>query len=132
MLKGKKVAELRALADEFGVEYADIKTKSALLARLEEEGVTDEVVSDFEEAVKEEPKVDKVDLRGTLPATPAPEDFVLIYMKRANPTYEVLGYTFTKANPFIAMKASDAEELISLDERGFRRAEPKEVQEYYS
>ena len=127
MLKEKKVAELRAIADEFGVDYSDIKTKSEILARLEEEGVTETLVSGFEDAEKEVVDVDLIPV-----AKPTNANNVLIYMKRANPTYEILGYKFTSANPYVAMSAEDAETLISLDERGFRRAEPKEVSEYYS
>jgi hypothetical protein len=121
------VSELRVIADEFGVDHSDIKTKAELINRLEEEGVTDETFQAFSDAEVEIPELEEVPA-----ATKSSEETVLIYMKRANPTYEILGYKFSSSNPYVAMSASDAEELISLDERGFRRAEPKEVAGYYS
>jgi hypothetical protein len=52
-------------------------------------------------------------------------------MTRANFRYDIMGYTFTKEHPFVAMHKEDAQEIFDKEE-GFRLATPKEVQEYYN
>jgi hypothetical protein len=52
-------------------------------------------------------------------------------MTRANFRYDIMGFTFTKEHPFVAMNKEDAQEIFDKEE-GFRLATPKEVQEYYN
>jgi hypothetical protein len=52
-------------------------------------------------------------------------------MTRANFRYDILGYTFTKEHPFMAMKEEDAQKIFDMEE-GFRLATPREAQEFYS
>ena len=59
------------------------------------------------------------------------KDEVLVRMTRANYRYDILGHTFTKEHPFIAMKEDDAQKIFDVEE-GFRLATPKEAQEFYS
>jgi len=124
MLSTMKVAELRAVAEEFGVDVSQSKTKALLLAQLAEEGVTDEVFASLSKGTE------KV---GILAATPreSEEGDVLVSMTRANPTFEVLGYKFTKEHPYVAMSPGDAQSIFD-SEFGFRTASPNEVKEYYS
>jgi hypothetical protein len=50
---------------------------------------------------------------------------------RANFRYDIMGFTFTKDHPFVAMTEDEAQEIFDKEE-GFRLATPKEVQEYYN
>jgi hypothetical protein len=52
-------------------------------------------------------------------------------MTRANFRYDIMGFTFTKDHPFVAMDKEKAQEIFDKEE-GFRLANPKEVQEFYS
>lgn len=47
-----------------------------------------------------------------------------------NPTFEIVGYTFTKAHPYAVLPPEVAEYLITKVE-GFRQALPSEIAEYY-
>ena len=125
-----KVAELKKIADDFAVDAENLKSKNDIIAALAEEGVTwavyKKTLKDVEDAedISDEvlPKFDpKKDLN---------EDTVLVRMTRANFRYDILGHTFTKDHPFVAMNEKDAQEIFDREE-GFRLATPKEVQEYY-
>jgi hypothetical protein len=52
-------------------------------------------------------------------------------MTRENFRFDIIGFTFTKEHPFIAMTEENAQEIFDKEE-GFRLATPKEVQEYYN
>jgi len=65
------------------------------------------------------------------PKAEQPEDTVLVRMTRDNFRYDIMGYTFTKEHPFVAMHKADAQKIFDKEE-GFRLATPKEVQEYYN
>jgi hypothetical protein len=52
-------------------------------------------------------------------------------MTRNNYRYDILGFTFTKEHPFVAMPDSKAQQIFDKEE-GFRLASPREVQEYYN
>jgi hypothetical protein len=124
-----KVNELKAIAEEFAVETEGLKNKQDIIAALAEEGVTYTVyaktLKDVEEASEEievlpvfDPKADRA------------EYTELVRMTRANFRYDILGYTFTQAHPFVAMSKNQAQEIFDKEE-GFRLATPTEVQEYY-
>jgi len=126
-----KVSELKKIAEDFGVEIEGLKNKTDIIAALSEEGVTwtvyNKTVQDLEEAedmsvetpVKFDPKKELA------------EDTVLVRMTRANFRYDIMGVTFTKDHPFVAMHKDDAQKIFDKEE-GFRLATPKEVQEYYN
>lgn len=127
-----KVAELRKIAEDFAVEVKDLKNKNDIIASLAEEGVTWAVYSktikkmeDEAEDISEEvlPKFD--------PKKDQPQDTVLVKMTRANFRYDIMGHTFTKDHPFVAMKDKEAQSIFDKEE-GFRLATPKEVQEFYN
>ncbi len=126
-----KVSELKKIAEDFAVESEGLKSKSDIIAALADEGVTWAVYSKTLEKTEEEledisdevlPKFD--------PKKDQPEDTVLVRMTRANFRYDIMGHTFTKDHPFVAMKEKDAQEIFDKEE-GFRLATPKEVQDYY-
>lgn len=123
-----KIDELRKVAETFGVDYEEAKNKQDLIALMGEEGITYEMYDKFTKAesikqeVKAKPKVEK---------PVSSDDLILVKMDRMNPRYDVMGYTFTSENPFIAMPEEKAQKIFDTQE-GFRMATPKEVQEFYS
>jgi hypothetical protein len=52
-------------------------------------------------------------------------------MTRANFRYDIMGKTFTREHPFVAMTKEDAQKIFDKEE-GFRLATPTEVREFYS
>jgi len=127
-----KVAELRKIADDFAVDTDGLKNKNDIIAALAEEGVTWSVYNKTINKIEEEtedmleeilPKFD--------PKAEQPENTVLVRMTRDNFRYDIMGYTFTKEHPFVAMVSEKAQEIFDKEE-GFRLANPKEVQDYYN
>lgn len=127
-----KVAELKKIAEDFAVDVESLKNKNDIIAALSEEGVTWSVYSKTIEKMEEEaedmseevlPKFD--------PKKDQPQDTVLVRMTRANFRYDIMGHTFTKDHPFVAMKDKEAQAIFDKEE-GFRLATPKEVQEFYN
>jgi len=122
-----KLSELKSIAENFGVDITDIKSKSGIIDAMENEGVTYEMYDTFANAEKAE-----VDLPARKQPKPAPNgNVVLVKMDRANPSYEIDGHVFTKEHPYVAMSEEDAE-FIFETQQGFRMATPKEIQEYYN
>lgn len=127
-----KVSELKKIAEDFAVDVEGLKSKTEVIAALSEEGVTWQVykqtlknIEEDTEDVSEE-KLPKFD-----PNKEQAEDTVLVRMTRANYRYDILGHTFTREHPFVAMKKDTAQSIFDKEE-GFRLATPKEVQEFYS
>ncbi len=128
-----KVAELRKIAEDFAVDTDGIKNKADIVAALAEEGVTwsvyQKTIKDVKEAAEEFADTEEILPRFNPDAQP--ENTVLVRMTRENYRYDVIGFTFTKEHPFIAMTEENAQEIFDKEE-GFRLATPKEVQEYYN
>jgi hypothetical protein len=125
-----KIAELKQIAEDFGVEIEGLKGKPSIIAALADEGVTWSVyqktnqdIEDNKEEIEVLPKFD--------PKKDQPKDTVLVRMTRHNYRYDIMGHTFTKDHPFVAMKEDDAQAIFDK-EAGFRLATPKEVQEFYN
>jgi hypothetical protein len=126
-----KVAELKKIAEDFAVDTEGLKNKADVIAALAEEGVTYSVYAKTIEVLEEaEVEADEV-LPKFDPKKEQPKDNVLVRMTRANFRYDILGYTFTKDHPFVAMKEEDAQKIFDVEE-GFRLATPREAQEFYS
>ena len=127
-----KVAELRKIADDFAVDTDGLKNKNDIIAALAEEGVTwsvyNKTINKIEEETEDmlEETLPKFD-----PKAEQPENTVLVRMTRDNFRYDIMGYTFTKEHPFVAMVSEKAQEIFDKEE-GFRLANPKEVQDYYN
>lgn len=126
-----KIAELKKVAEDFGVDTKELKNKTDVIAALAEEGVTwavyQKTIKDIEDNLEEAPELQpKFDPRKEISG----ED-VLVRMTRPNFRYDILGFTFTKEHPFIAMKKEQAQAIFDKEE-GFRLANPTEAQEYYS
>ena len=125
-----KLAELKKVAEDFGVDLENLKSKTDVIAALSEEGVTWAVYSktlkDLDDAKEEIEVLPKFD-----PKKAQDKDEVLVRMTRANFRYDTMGYTFTKDHPFVAMSEDKAQEIFHKEE-GFRLATPKEAQDFYS
>ena len=125
-----KLAELKKVAEDFGVDLENVKSKTDVIAALSEEGVTWAVYSktlkdigDAEEEIEVLPRFDVKKKQS--------KDEVLVRMTRANHRYDTMGYTFTRNHPFAAMSEDTAQEIFDKED-GFRLATPKEAQDFYS
>src|SRR6185312_2170008 len=112
-----KKDDLLSIADQFGVDVKVTDTKQTIIAALVEDGVTWEQATTFDKAaadadvvIKEEKAIDKAN---------GPKS--LIKMTRANNTYEIRGYKFTKQHPFALVSEDDAE-FITENVDGFHYA----------
>ena len=122
-----KINELKGLAESFGVDIENAKTKKELIAALTEEGVTYESYAKFAGAETVELKIDKKKEKEIL----KPQKTILVKMDRMNHSYQAMGYTFTQQHPFVAMSEDDAQRIFDT-QTGFRMATPREAQEFYS
>jgi len=122
-----KISELKSLAESFGVDVENVKTKKELIAALSEEGVTYEAYAKFAGAETVEVKIDKKKEKEILKS----QNTVLVKMDRMNHSYQAMGYTFTAQHPFVAMSEDDAQRIFDT-QAGFRLATPREAQEFYS
>jgi hypothetical protein len=123
-----KVAELRKIAEDFAVDTEGLKNKADIIAALTEEGVT---FSIYEKTTGvEKPKVVEEKKVLSKSDTNQSKDNVLVRMTRPNMRYDIMGHTFTKEHPFVAMQEEDAQKIFDVEE-GFRLATPKEAQEFY-
>jgi hypothetical protein len=127
-----KVSELKKIAEDFAVDTDGLKNKADIIAALAEEGVTWSVYNKTIEKMEEDEEDMSVEVLPKFdPKAEQPEDTVLVRMTRDNFRYDIMGYTFTKEHPFVAMHKDDAQKIFDKEE-GFRLATPKEVQEYYN
>jgi len=125
-----KVSELKKIAEDFGVDTEGLKNKNDIIAAFTEEGVTwsvyQKTIKDIEDDTEEIEVLPKFD-----PKKKVDGDNVLVRMTRANFRYDIMGHTFTKDHPFVAMDEETAQSIFDKED-GFRLATPKEVQEYYN
>ena len=125
-----KKEDLLKIAEEFGSDVKPSDTKAVIIATLNEDGVTWEQAAALDKQVAEKDAELKAEKASADAQAKAVEEQMLLKMTRANPTYEVRGYRFTKVHPFAVVAASDAEWIVDNVE-GFRYATPREAQEYY-
>lgn len=125
-----KVAELKQIAEDFAVDIAEQKGKKDIIAALAEEGVTWAIYQKSKDIEEEELEMNET-LPKAAPKAVKEEDMVLVKMNRANFSYEIRGYTFTKEHPFVAMDKDTAQAIFDKEE-GFVLATPAEVQEFYN
>lgn len=127
-----KVSELKKVAEDFGVDTNGLKNKADVIAALSEEGVSWSVYEKTTQSLKDIAEEDKIEVLPKFdPNKQQAADTVLVRMDRANFRYDIMGYTFTKEHPFVAMNEKDAQNIFDIEE-GFRVATPKEVQDFYS
>jgi hypothetical protein len=125
-----KLAEIKKVAEDFGVDIESLKSKNDIIAALAEEGVTwaiyEKTIKDVADAAEEIEVLPKFD-----PKKNQDKDAVLVRMERANFRYDTMGYTFTREHPFVAMSEEDAQAIFDKEE-GFRLATPREAQDFYN
>lgn len=127
-----KLADLKQIADSFGVDMPAKVSKNDLILLLEEEGVSYQMYEKFSNAEKEDTKRE-FDAPARLDLTK--ENSVLVKMDRENFSYQIGtdqgAITFSKEHPFVALPESVAQQIFDLH-AGFRPATPREVQDFYS
>jgi hypothetical protein len=125
-----KLAEIKKIAEDFGVDIDGLKGKTDIIAALSEEGVSwsvySKTIKDLDDAKEEIEVLPKFD-----PKKAQDKDMVLVRMTRANFRYDTMGFTFTSDHPFVAMSEDAAQEIFDKEE-GFRLATPKEAQDFYN
>jgi RNA-binding protein YhbY len=126
-----KLAELKQVAEDFAVDIDGLKNKDSIIAALADEGVTWAVYNKTKEALDDAEDISVEVLPKFDPKAEQPEDTVLVRMTRANFRYDIMGYTFTKEHPFVAMTKDKAQAIFDKEE-GFRLATPVEVQDFYN
>jgi hypothetical protein len=127
-----KISELKKIAEDFAVDADGLKTKADIVAALAEEGVTWSVYNSTIKKIEEESEDMSVEILPKFdPKAAQPENTVLVRMTRENFRFDIMGVTFTKEHPFVAVTEDIAQEIFDKEE-GFRLASPREVQEYYS
>lgn len=124
-----KIAELRKIAEDFAVATDGLKSKADIIAALTEEGVTYSVYQKTMGITEEEKSVQTKESKADSKNEQS-SDTVLVRMTRPNFRYDIMGHTFTKDHPFVAMTEKDAQAIFDKEE-GFRLATPKEAQEFY-
>jgi UDP-glucose 6-dehydrogenase len=125
-----KVSELKKIAEDFAVDIDGVSGKKDIIAALSEEGVTWAIYKNTQ-AIEEEEKEMNSTVTKTESKTVKQEDMVLVKMTRDNFRYDIMGHTFTKEHPFIAMDKDTAQAIFDKEE-GFRLATPTEVREFYN
>jgi hypothetical protein len=123
-----KIAELKKVADSFGVDLPEKVNKQQAISALEEEGITYEMYAKFSTSEKDELDVPEEPKKKVVLKK---ENAILVKMDKANPSYTIYGYSFTHDHPFVAMPESDAQKIFDT-EQGFRPATPREAQEFYN
>jgi len=126
-----KVSELKKIAEDFAVDTDGLKNKADIIAALSEEGVTWSIYSKTLEKNEEEDEMSEEVLPRFDAKKELAKDNVLVRMTRDNFRYDIMGHTFTKEHPFVAMSGENAQAIFDKEE-GFRLATPKEVQEFYN
>lgn len=134
-----KVADFFGAGVDIDEEGKTKDTKAEIIAKLEQDGVTEEqyesqylVALKAAEEQKESEQEDRAQRVGTeTPSKVSKDDTLLVKMKRRNPTFSVMGYNFTQRHPFVPVPTADAEYIINHF-HGFSIALPSEVEAYYN
>lgn len=135
-----KLDKLNEIATFFGEALPEKATIKSAAAHLVESGITFDM---YKEAFPADFPVETVAPVDPLAVSegeavlkrqavrPVQKSVVLLKMTRMNPTYEIMGYKFTKTHPYLPVAEDDASEILSNAE-GFSIASPREVEEFYS
>ena len=126
-----KISELKKAAESFGVDLDGSKTKTEIVALLEEEGITYQMYDKFTNTEKQEIEIPETEKKQREKKIMKIENSVLVKMERGNHSYQAAGHTFTQDHPFVAMSEADAQRIFDT-QQGFRLATPREAQEFYA
>lgn len=143
------------VTDDFAVDLPekdkDDITKKEIIAALKRDGVTWEMYKEAFPSVFDQDDVDPDEALPTLDGKEyedeeedeeeektaikqfkaGPKKQVLVKMTRANGSFQIRGYNFTREHPYLPVNEDDAVYLTE-EQRGFKIANPREVEEYYS
>lgn len=114
-----KLEELQRAAHLFEIEITEDDARKEIILKLQNSGKTYAMYKRFTEG-GDETKPGEIEFKSTL----------LLKMVRQNPSFEVLGYKFTKTHPFQVMPQEDAQKVMDLYE-GFVIASPDEAKSFY-
>jgi len=126
-----KISDLKKAAESFGVDLDGSKTKTEIVALLEEEGITYQMYEKFNNTEKQEIEISEVEKKQREKKIMKTESSVLVKMERDNFSYQAMGHTFTQQHPFVAMSERDAQSIFD-SQGGFRLATPREAQDFYA
>lgn len=136
--KNLKHKDLLYAAEFFDVQgVTEESTRAEIIAGLEENNISWANYKKFVEVNGQEVVGENGDVINEEKSQAAPivfSDDVLLKMDRQNPTFEILGYRFTKKQPFLVLTADEAQKVIDAAESlggGFRIASPAEARSYF-
>lgn len=133
-------ADLEQVAETFGVEIDGRWGEQRIVAEILNDGITWDMWEEANQLVdpelieqnvpepEDEPEPEqKPDTTKRFKSKNAVE---LLKMERWNPTFQILGYKFTREHPFVLVKPDEAN-WIMAHEHGFRIATPEEAEAFY-
>ena len=91
-----KISELKKAAESFGVDLDGSKTKTEIVALLEEEGITYQMYDKFTNTEKQEIEIPETEKKQREKKIMKTENSVLVKMERGNHSYQTAGHTFTR------------------------------------
>ena len=97
-----KLAELKSIAEGWGVDVPQRINKANLIELLNEEGLTYDQYKAYVDA-KEESEGEKKEAKSeerVKSVTLSNQSHILVRMDRFNMSYQVMGYTFSRENPY--------------------------------
>lgn len=134
--------------EDFAVPVKADANKKTVLAALLEDGVEWEQYATLKGLIQPEPVVVPSTVATPTPVVPEPEEEVeivtatpitqgatvsqkyLLKMDRDNVRFDIRGHKFTAEHPYALVSADDADYILT-NEKGFRMAMPRELEEFY-
>lgn len=126
-----KIADLKEVAETFGVDAKSLKSKQEIVAVLEEEGISYDMYVKLQKIEKVDIEIPESEKRKREGKKAKPDNSMLVKMERMNHSFQTMGYTFSQQHPFVAMSEEDAQRIFDTQD-GFRLATPREAQEFYA
>jgi hypothetical protein len=126
-----KIADLKQVAETFGVDAKSLKSKQEIVAVLEEEGISYDMYVKLQKIEKVDIEIPESEKRKREGKKAKPDNSMLVKMERMNHSFQTMGYTFSQQHPFVAMSEEDAQRIFDTQD-GFRLATPREAQEFYA
>lgn len=126
-----KIADLKEVAETFGVDAKSLKSKQEIVAVLEEEGISYDMYVKLQGIEKVDIEIPESEKKKREGKKMKADNSMLVKMERMNHSYQAMGYTFTQQHPFVAMSEEDAQRIFDTQD-GFRLATPREAQEFYA
>ena len=126
-----KIADLKEVAETFGVDAKSLKSKQEIVAVLEEEGISYDMYVKLQKIEKVDIEIPESEKKKREGKKAKPDNSMLVKMERMNHSFQTMGYTFSQQHPFVVMSEEDAQRIFDTQD-GFRLATPREAQEFYA